>query len=144
MAYNGQFKRSLKILAAMAAAPDQMHTSADLAEKLSENAVVVRRSFVQLQRHGFIEQRRGPKGGARLMRDAKSIGLGDVYLVTVDDPGIASTLRRTRKSAVLAMNEITLTEILGQKRTKRHSALKTSALETKNLRERELALVLTA
>ncbi len=84
------------------------------------------------------------------MRDAKSIGLGDVYLVTegdwmtVDDPGIASTLRRARKSAVLAMNEITLTEILGQKCTKRHSALKTSALETKNLRERELALVLTA
>jgi DNA-binding IscR family transcriptional regulator len=95
-----------------------MHTSAEIAEQLTESAVMVRRCFLLLHKKGLIEQRKGPRGGAKLKLPAKQIGLGDVYLATeddwllLDDPAIASLLKRVRDEGVMAMNETTLAQML--------------------------------
>jgi len=105
-----------------------MHTSADIAEQLTESAVMVRRCFLLLHRKGLIEQRKGPHGGARLKLPAKQIGLGDVYTATeddwlvLDDPAIASLLKRVRQESVLAMNETTLAQMLKRMRKKASDA----------------------
>ena len=59
-----------------------MRTSAVIAEELGESAVMVRRTFLLLQKAGLIAQRKGPSGGARLEQPAKQIGLGDIYAAT--------------------------------------------------------------
>ncbi len=105
-----------------------MHTSAAIAESLTESAVMVRRCFLLLHKKGLIEQRKGPHGGAKLKLPAKQIGLGDVYVateddwLTLDDPGIAGVLKRVRAEGLLAMNETTLAQML--KRIKKHTPAK--------------------
>ena len=95
-----------------------MHTSAAIAEQLGESAVMVRRTFLLLQKAGLISQRKGPSGGARLVVPAKQIGLGDVYVaahtnwLAVSDgtSGLDPLMKRVRKDAVSAMNETTLAQ----------------------------------
>jgi DNA-binding IscR family transcriptional regulator len=95
-----------------------MHTSAEIAEQLTESAVMVRRCFLLLHKKGLIEQLKGPHGGAKLKLPAKQIGLGDVYVATeddwlmLDDPSIAGLLKRVRSEGLLAMNETTLAQML--------------------------------
>jgi DNA-binding IscR family transcriptional regulator len=118
MAQSGRFRLSLRILAVLAAAPDTMRTSAEIAEELSESAVMVRRYFPLLEKSGLIEQRRGPGGGAKLKAAPQEIGVGDVYLAAESDwlafgkSSISKLLNRARKDGVLAMNEITLAEVM--------------------------------
>jgi len=118
MAQSGRFGLSLKILTVLATEPGAMHTSAAIAEELTESAVMVRRCFLLLHQQGLIEQRKGPHGGARLKLPAKQIGLGDVYLATesdwlvLDDPAVAGLLKRVRAEGVEAMNETTLAQML--------------------------------
>jgi len=101
-----------------------MHTSAAIAEELTESAVMVRRCFLLLHKSGLIEQRKGPHGGAKLSLPAKQIGLGDVYLATegdwlvLGDPAIAGLLKRVRDEGVTAMNETTVAQILKRIRKK--------------------------
>lgn len=103
-----------------------MHTSADIAEQLTESAVMVRRCFLLLHKQGLIEQRKGPHGGARLKLSPKQIGLGDIYVATendwlmLDDPTISGLLKRVRSEGVNAMNDTTLAQIL--KRIRKKSA----------------------
>jgi DNA-binding IscR family transcriptional regulator len=105
-----------------------MHTSAVIAEKLTESAVMVRRCFLLLHKKGLIEQRKGPHGGARLKLSPKQIGLGDVYVATegdwlvVNDPAISGLLKRVREEGILAMNETTLSQILKRIKKKAPSA----------------------
>ncbi len=105
-----------------------MHTSAAIADELTESAVMVRRCFLLLQKSGLIEQRKGPHGGARLKLPAKQIGLGDVYLATegdwllLGDPAIAGLLKRVRAEGVLAMNETTLAQMI--RRMKKNASAK--------------------
>ena len=112
----------------LAAEPDTMHTSAVIAEELTESAVMVRRCFLLLQKSGLIEQRKGPHGGAKLKVPAKQIGLGDVYVATegdwlvLGDPVIAGLLKRVRTEGVIAMNETTLAQILKRIRKKAPTA----------------------
>ena len=97
-----------------------MHTSAAIAEELGESAVMVRRTFLLLQKAGLISQRKGPSGGARIEVAAKEIGLGDLYaaahegwLILGDDAaGLDPLLKRVRKDAVAAMNETTLAQAM--------------------------------
>jgi DNA-binding IscR family transcriptional regulator len=131
MAQSGRFGLSLRILTVLASEPDAMHTSADIAAKLSESAVMVRRCFLLLHKKGFIEQRKGPHGGARLKLSPKQIGLGDVYVATegdwlaLDEPAISGLLRRVRNDGIDAMNETTLAQVL--KRIRKHSGSNGSA-----------------
>ena len=126
MAQSGRFQLCVRILAVLAAGPDVMHTSTAIAEELGESAVMVRRTFLLLQKAGLIAQRKGPSGGARLNVSAKSIGLGDIYAAAEAEwmangndrtAAIDSLLKRARKDAMAAMNEITLTQVV--KRMKR-------------------------
>jgi DNA-binding IscR family transcriptional regulator len=95
-----------------------MHTSAEIAESLTESAVMVRRCFLLLHKKGLIEQRKGPHGGAKLKLPAKQIGLGDVYVASetdwleLDDPTVAGLMKRVRAEGVLAMNETSLAQML--------------------------------
>ena len=125
MAQSERFQLSVRVLVVLASEPDAMHTSAAIAETLKESAVMVRRCFLLLHKGGLIEQRKGPHGGAKLKLAPKQIGLGDVYLATegdwlvLDDPAIASLLRRVRAEGILAMNETTLAQMV--KKLKRKS-----------------------
>jgi DNA-binding IscR family transcriptional regulator len=118
MAQNGRFDLGLRVLTVLAAEPEHMHTSAAIAEKLGESAVMVRRAFLQLHDAGLIVQRKGPSGGAKLKRPAKEIGMGDVFEATADgwlgvgDKAIGSLLKRTRVDALTAMNETTLSQVV--------------------------------
>jgi len=111
----------------LASEPASMHTSAEIAGKLSESAVMVRRCFLLLHKKGLIEQRKGPNGGARLKLSPKQIGLGDVYVATegdllaLDEPAISGLLRRTRENGIDAMNETTLAQVLKRIRKKTSS-----------------------
>ena len=126
MAHSGRFGLSLRILTVLASEPEAMHTSAEIADKLSESAVMVRRCFLLLHKKGLIEQRKGPHGGARLKLSPKQIGLGDVYVASegdwlaLDEPAISGLLRRTREHGLDAMNETTLAQVL--KRIKKKTA----------------------
>lgn len=117
MAQNGRFGLSLRVLAVLAVDPDAMHTSAWIAETLGESAVMIRRVFLQLHKAGFIMQRKGPSGGAKLKLSPKEIGLGDIYAAVAEDwlempeDAIASLMRRVQKDAVSAMNETTLSQV---------------------------------
>jgi DNA-binding IscR family transcriptional regulator len=118
MAKSGRFGLSLRILTVLAAQPDTMHTSAVIAKKLAQSAVMVRRCFLLLHKKGLIEQRKGPNGGAKLKLPAKQIGLGDIYAASegewlvLDDPAIAGLLKRVREEGVQAMNETSLAQVL--------------------------------
>ena len=63
----------------LAAGPEVLHTSDDVAKALNTNPVVVRRVFLQLQAAGLVKSIKGPSGGTRLARPAKEITLADVY-----------------------------------------------------------------
>jgi DNA-binding IscR family transcriptional regulator len=125
MAQSSRFALSLKILTLLASDPDSRHTSAAIAEQLTESAVMVRRCFLLLHKKGLIDQRKGPNGGARLKLPAKQIGLGDIYLTTeegwliLDDPALVAPLKRARTEALNTLNETTLAQLL--KRLKKHS-----------------------
>ncbi len=121
MAQSGRFQLSVRVLGVLAAAPDSMHTSTAIAEELGESAVMVRRTFLLLQKAGLIAQRKGPNGGAKLLLSAKQIGLGDVYAAAEgewmsmgdDDAGsLGGLMKKARKEAMAAMNETTLAQVL--------------------------------
>ena len=131
MAHSGRFSLSLRILAVLAAAPNEMHTSSEIAEELAESAVVIRRVFLLLERGGLIEQRRGRKGGAKLKAAAQKIGVGDVYLAAEGDwllsgdRSVSTLLEQAREDGLVAMNETTFAQILKRMGKKSISASRT-------------------
>jgi DNA-binding IscR family transcriptional regulator len=117
MAQNGRFSLSVRVLAFLALAPDSMHTSAQIAAALHTSPVMVRRAFAALHKAGFLTQRKGPAGGAKLKVPAKSIGLGDVFAASGAWPAtgektIDAVLTRTYDDAVAAMNETTIATLM--------------------------------
>lgn len=121
MAQSGRFQLSVRVLAVLAGAPDAMHTSTAIAEELGESAVMVRRTFLLLQKAGLIAQRKGPNGGARLLLSPKEIGLGDVYgaaegewmsMGNGEGAGLGGLMKKVRKEAAAAMNETTLAQVV--------------------------------
>jgi DNA-binding IscR family transcriptional regulator len=102
-----------------------MHTSTAIAEELGESAVMVRRTFLLLQKAGMISQRKGPNGGARLAVPAKQIGLGDVYAAAegewmslggAEEGGLGGLVKKVRKEAIGSMNETTLAQVVKRMR----------------------------
>lgn len=79
MAANTRFATGVHAMVLLAAEPDGLQTSQDVAGKLSINPVVVRRVFSLLQRAGLLESQKGPHGGSRLAKAAKSITLKDIH-----------------------------------------------------------------
>lgn len=79
MALNTRFTTSIQALVLLAAEPDKLHTSEDVAQKINTNSVVIRREFLQLSRAGLIASYKGPSGGSKLARSAKEITLRDIH-----------------------------------------------------------------
>ncbi len=96
-----------------------MHTSSSIAEELGTSAVMVRRVFAALHGAGFIVQKKGPQGGAKLHPKvaAKTIGLGDVYVAVepewleADDTAVNTVTKKVRQAAVAAMNETSIAAV---------------------------------
>lgn len=80
MAANTRFATGVHALVLLAAEPDALQTSEDLAGQLKINPVVIRRVFSLLHQAGLLDSQKGPHGGSRLARSAKSITLRDIYL----------------------------------------------------------------
>ncbi len=79
MAVNCRFATGVHVLVLLAAKPDTLQTSTNIAEKLDTNPVVVRRVLASLQQANLIESQKGPTGGSRLLKSPKAISLADVY-----------------------------------------------------------------
>ena len=121
--YRGRFALGLGVLEVLAREPGQMQTSATIAEALGSSPVMVRRLFSVLHTAGFILQRKGPQGGAKLKHGAKAVLLGDLYralepgwLETGDKAADAPT-RKAREAALKAMNDTSLAAVI-KKRVK--------------------------
>ena len=79
MAINTRFATGVHALVLLAAEPDVLQTSEDVARKLNTNPVVIRRVFSMLQQAKLVESQKGPNGGSKLARSAKEITLSDVH-----------------------------------------------------------------
>lgn len=79
MAVNTRFATGVHALVLLAAEPDVLQTSEDVARKLNTNPVVIRRVFSLLQHSGLVESQKGPNGGSRLKLPAKEITLRDIH-----------------------------------------------------------------
>src|SRR5579883_2819494 len=79
MAVNTRFATGVHALLLLAAEPDVLQTSEDVARKLHTNPVVVRRVFLQLQEASLVKSVKGPNGGTRLARSAKDITLAHAW-----------------------------------------------------------------
>lgn len=94
-----------------------MHTSVALAESLATSPVMVRRIFGALHKAGFITQRKGPQGGAKLKVPAREIGLGAIYQAVgsdwpqVGDKAIDTILKRVHQDSLKAMDETTIAAV---------------------------------
>jgi Rrf2 family protein len=78
MAANTRFVTGVHILVILSQS-DALKTSADLAEVLHTNPVVIRRILSSLQQADLIVSQKGPSGGSKLTRPAKSITLAEVH-----------------------------------------------------------------
>jgi Rrf2 family protein len=78
MAANTRFVTGVHILVILSQ-NDVLKTSSELAEELHTNPVVIRRILSSLQRAQLIISHKGPSGGSKLVRPAKSISLADVH-----------------------------------------------------------------
>ena len=79
MAANTRFATGVHAMVLLAAEPDGLQTSEDIAGKLSVNPVVIRRVFSLLHQAGLLDSHKGPHGGSKLARSAKSITLAEIY-----------------------------------------------------------------
>lgn len=79
MAANTRFATGVHALVLLAADPDGLQTSEEIAGRLNINPVVIRRVFSLLHQAGLLESQKGPHGGSKLARSAKSITLAEIY-----------------------------------------------------------------
>ncbi|ENW94794.1 Rrf2 family transcriptional regulator [Acinetobacter sp. NIPH 1852] len=78
MRIDSKLSRMLHVLLHMAR-QNKIFTSEEIANMLSTNAVVVRRTMAGLKTAGFIQSEKGPKGGWHLIADLEKITLLDIY-----------------------------------------------------------------
>lgn len=135
MAVNTRFATGVHALALLASEPDVLQTSDDVAGRLNTNPVVIRRVFSLLHQAGLVESQKGPHGGSRLARPAKSITLAEIYgaldggelfhtaiLSGPETTKIGTGLKRIFKDAEEAMREelakTTLSDLVKSKKSK--------------------------
>lgn len=90
MKRNGRLSLALHALAHMACDPSRPHTSAEIAEHIGTNAVVVRRVLGKLREAELLKSEKGRAGGWTFARDPKKITFADVYL-SIDESLISGT-----------------------------------------------------
>lgn len=80
MKRNSRLSLALHTLGHMAAEPERLQTSADIAAHAGTNPVVVRRVLGKLREAGILTSEKGHAGGWKLTQKPESITLADVYL----------------------------------------------------------------
>lgn len=78
MRTDSKLSRMLHVLLHMAR-NNKTYTSDEIAQMLSTNSVVIRRTMAGLKKAGFIHSEKGPKGGWSLVEDLSKITLFDIY-----------------------------------------------------------------
>ncbi len=78
MRTDSKLSRMLHVLLHMAK-NNKTYTSDEIAQMLSTNPVVIRRTMAGLKKAGFIHSEKGPKGGWSLVEDLSKITLFDIY-----------------------------------------------------------------
>ena len=71
----------LHTMLVLASAPERVHRSREVAERLRVSGAHLSKVFQRLHRAGLVESVRGPKGGYRLSRPAEEISLLTIYEV---------------------------------------------------------------
>lgn len=127
MALNTRFATGIQALALLAAEPDKLHRSEDVAHRLNTNSVVVRRAFLQLRKAGLVLSHKGPSGGSKLARPAKEITLRDIHRAvhphgllhasgTSATPGLQAALKGIFSDASRAfekeLDQVTLSQLV--------------------------------
>src|SRR5579875_2745826 len=116
MATNTRFVTGIQALIVLAAEPEKLHRSEDVARTVGTNPVVVRRIFAELQKAGLIQSHKGPSGGSKLASSAKDITLRDVHRAahpegmlrapkTAAIPGLAAALKGALSDASRALEK---------------------------------------
>ena len=101
MALNSRFTTSIHALVVLAAQPDALHRSEDVARRLGTNPVVVRRVFSLLREAGLLLSHKGPSGGSKLARTPGEITLRDIHqAVHPKGPQLAPSLPPSLRSAL--------------------------------------------
>ena len=96
MKRNSRLALALHTLGHMAAEPERMRTSSEIASHAGTNPVVVRRVLGKLREAGLLVSEKGHAGGWQLARVPQKITLADVYLalderlIATDDQGSES------------------------------------------------------
>jgi Rrf2 family protein len=121
MAVNTRFATGVHALLLLAAEPDVLQTSEDVARRLNTNPVVIRRVFSLLQQAELVESQKGPSGGSRLARSPKEISLADIYRAL--NPGDVFHASSTHATQGGKLNQ-TLNQVLrdAQKALEKHLA----------------------
>jgi Rrf2 family protein len=86
MAANCRFATGIHTLVLLAAEPEVVQTSNEVAKKLNTNPVVIRRVLASLQKAELVTSHKGPSGGSKLSRPSKSITLGQIYRAIENGP----------------------------------------------------------
>lgn len=84
----------------MAASPEKRLTSADIADHIGTNPVVVRRVLGKLRLAGLLISEKGHAGGWKLAKEPESITLADVYLALEENLIAADKSESTSSCAV--------------------------------------------
>lgn len=140
MALNARFVTGIQALVLLAAEPEKLHRSEDVAHTLGTNPVVVRRLFGELQKAGLIRSHKGPSGGSKLAMTAKQITLRDIHRAVQPQgvlqaprasaiPGVAEALKSVLNDASRALEKELAETTLAQlaKKAQKRSARRSSA-----------------
>ncbi|MGB3165721.1 MAG: Rrf2 family transcriptional regulator [Alteraurantiacibacter sp.] len=108
---DGRFPRVLHVLIHMALR-DRVMSSAEIAQMLTTNPVVVRRMLAGVRDGGFLETSKGPGGGWRVVKALDAMTLRDIF-DTLDRPGlnVASAARDHLGCSVEAAVNVALAEV---------------------------------
>ncbi len=100
MKRNGRLSLAIHALGHMASDPARLFTSAEIADHIGTNAVVVRRVLGGLREVGLLKSEKGHAGGWSLTRAPEKITLADVYLA-LDERLIAQGDTKTHSTCSL-------------------------------------------
>lgn len=133
MKRNSRLSLALHTLGHMAAEPDRVSTSADIAAHAGTNPVVVRRVLGRLRKAGLLTSEKGHAGGWRLARPPQTITLADVYralderLIASDSESdiptcslehalhhrVSEVMQEIEQSLIARLSETTIAEVKG-------------------------------
>lgn len=85
MNHNSRYTVAIHMLTLLAYCEPDTPTSEFIAGSVNTNPVVVRRLLAKLREAGLVASQGGPGGGWRLLRKARQITLGEVFLVVEEE-----------------------------------------------------------